>query len=102
MAEPSPIGPPTCVGRSRLGFAPGDVAARSVSVVKANSVLPLSNRARYQSRVTLAFRLAHARRNFVKAFKTTRSPFAKGVIETIAAPLAARASVTRPKATHTN
>jgi transposase len=38
-----------------------------------------------KSRVTLAFCLAHARRNFVKVFKTTQSPFAKEVIETIAA-----------------
>jgi hypothetical protein len=77
-AEPSPIGSPPRAGRLRLGFAPGDVAAHSVSVVKANSVLPLSNRAQYQSRVTLAFCLAHARRDFVKVFKTTRSPFANG------------------------
>ena len=33
----------------RLCFAPGDVAMHSVSVVKANSVLPLSNRAQSQS-----------------------------------------------------
>jgi len=38
-----------------------------------------------KNRVTLAFCLAHARRNFVRVFKTTRSPFAKEVIETIAA-----------------
>ncbi len=38
-----------------------------------------------KSRVTLAFCLAHARRKFVAVFKTTSSPFAKEVIETIAA-----------------
>jgi transposase len=38
-----------------------------------------------KSRVTLAFCLAHARRNFVRVFKTTRSPFAEEVIERIAA-----------------
>ncbi|OAI31153.1 hypothetical protein A1351_21925 [Methylosinus sp. R-45379] len=37
-----------------------------------------------ESRVTLAFCLAHARRKFVAVFKTTNSPFAKEVIETIA------------------
>ena len=38
-----------------------------------------------KGRVTLAFCLAHARRNFVRVFKTTRSPFAEEVIERIAA-----------------
>ena len=38
-----------------------------------------------KSRVTLAFCLAHARRNFVRVLKTTRSPFAQEVIESIAA-----------------
>ena len=37
-----------------------------------------------QGRITLAFCLAHARRKFVAVFKTTNSPFAKEVIETIA------------------
>jgi transposase len=38
-----------------------------------------------KGRITLAFCLAHARRNFVRVFKTTRSPFAEEVIERIAA-----------------
>ena len=33
----------------------------------------------------LAFCLAHARRNFVEVYKTTKSPFAREVIERIAA-----------------
>ena len=37
-----------------------------------------------EGRITLAFCLAHARRKFVAVFKTTNSPFAKEVIETIA------------------
>jgi len=37
-----------------------------------------------EGRITLAFCLAHARRKFVAVFKTTSSPFAKEVIETIA------------------
>jgi hypothetical protein len=39
---------------------------------------------RAESRITLAFCLTHARRKFVAVFKTTNSPFAKEVIETIA------------------
>lgn len=38
-----------------------------------------------KSGVTLAFCLAHARRKFVAVFKTTKSPFAREVIESIAA-----------------
>jgi len=38
-----------------------------------------------KNNITLAFCLAHARRNFVRVLKTTSSPFAKEVIETIAA-----------------
>jgi transposase len=38
-----------------------------------------------KNKITLAFCLAHARRNFVRVFKTTSSPFAKEVIETVAA-----------------
>ena len=38
-----------------------------------------------KSRVTLAFCLVHARRNFVRVLKTTRSPFAEEVIERLAA-----------------
>lgn len=40
---------------------------------------------RTKSRVTLAFCLAHTRRKFVAVFKTTSSPFAREVIEMIAA-----------------
>jgi transposase len=40
--------------------------------------------ARTKDRVKLAFCLAHARRKFVAVFKSTRSPFAREVIEAIA------------------
>ena len=40
--------------------------------------------AQTKDRIKLAFCLAHARRKFVAVFKSTRSPFAREVIETIA------------------
>jgi transposase len=40
---------------------------------------------RTKDRISLAFCLTHARRKFVAVFKSTRSPFAKEVIETISA-----------------
>ncbi len=45
----------------------------------------LAQGAREAGTIRLAFCLAHARRRFVKIYKTTKSPFAQEVIERIAA-----------------
>ena len=45
----------------------------------------LAGREAVEGRIVLAYCLAHARRKFVKCHKTTKSPFAKEVIERIAA-----------------
>jgi transposase len=46
---------------------------------------PLARRDPGKGQIVLAFCLAHARRKFVAAWKTTKSPFAKEVIEAIGA-----------------
>ena len=61
----------------------------------------LANGAREAGTIRLAFCLAHARRRFVKVYKTTKSPFAQEVIERIAGTsaeirLAARKGESKP------